>query len=63
MAVEAAVRRNEEERVAAAPGTRLPRRRRWGTCEFEAWASDLGNKCWRVRKLCIEDGTDRFVGI
>ena len=46
MAVEAAVRREEKQRVAAsAPfGPDLmkgQRRRRRGTCEFEAWASDL----------------------
>ena len=50
VAVEAAVRREEKQRVAAsAPfgqaGTRRMkgrrRRRRRGTCEFEAWASDL----------------------
>ena len=47
MAVEAAVRREEKQRVAAGSAPFGPdlmkgqRRRRRGTCEFEAWASDL----------------------
>ena len=65
MAVEAAVRWKEKQRMAAAP--RAPGTRRWmrrrGTCEFEAWASDLKKilACDISNfSFCIEDSSNRL---